>query len=506
MDNALISFECFHYIKKRISGRNGMMALKLDMSKAYDRVEWPFLRSILTHMGFPMHWFNLIMDCEAECIKSILTTYERASGQVINLDKSLLSVSRNVLENCFIDLQQLLGVKAVDSYDKYLGLPTIIGKSKSRIFSFLKERVWKKLKGWKEKTLSRAGREVLIKAVAQAIPSYVMSCFILPDDLCDEIKIMISRFYWGGDVTRRGIHWTNWKTLCQPKRIGGLGFRDFKSFNMALVAKNWWRIQNFPESLLGRLFKAVYFPSGNLIDAKKGYRPSYAWSSILKTSSMIQEGSCWRIGDGEQVRIWNDNWLPSGPPINFRHEAVDEHHCSNFIYTYSTAIDCLFWLGTADGVYTVKTGYGWLQQLATQNCLSSSHEVGLEPVQWEKFWKAPSLPRVREVAWRVCTELIPVRVKLRRCDVDVHLFLSCNASRGCWFASNLGLRSLSGMKMAEFMGWVVTEMELEVVADVQRILFAMWEARNKLIFEEKPWSMASVLARAAALVCVRPKF
>ncbi|XP_057426348.1 uncharacterized protein LOC130719758 [Lotus japonicus] len=55
--------------------------------------------------------------------------------------------------------------------------------------------------------------------------------------------------------------------------------------------------------------------------------------------------------------------------------------------------------------------------------------------------------------------------------------------------------------MAEFMAWVVREMELEVVADVQRILFAMWEARNKLIFEDKPWSVASILVRVASLVC-----
>ncbi|XP_057432396.1 uncharacterized protein LOC130725161 [Lotus japonicus] len=467
-DHALIAFECFHYMKKRISGRNDDSFL--------------FARATVQ---------------EAECIKSIMETYERASGQ-------------------------LLGVKAIDSYDKYLGLPTIIGKSKSRIFSF-KERVWKKLKGWKEQTLSRADREVLIKAVAQAIPSYVMSCFILPDGLCEEIESMISRFYWGGDVTRRGIHWTNWKTLYRPKRMGVLALETLNP-----LIWPWWRIQNYPESLMGRVFKAVNFPSGKLIDAKKGYRPSYAWSSILKTSSMIQEGSCWRIGDGKHVRIWEDNWLPSGPPINFRQDIVDEQQLVRvavlllpnnggwniplvewtFCPTtaarilaipirHQDAIDCLFWMGTADGVYTVKTGYEWLQKLANQNCPSSSNEVGLEPLQWAIFLKAPSLPRVREVVWRVCTGAVQVRAKLRRRGVDVdpscplcgledetmeHLFLGCNVIRGCWFASNLSLRFLSGMKVAEFMGWVVSEMELEVVDEVKQILFAMWEARNKLIF------------------------
>ncbi|XP_057418936.1 uncharacterized protein LOC130713161 [Lotus japonicus] len=72
---------------------------------------------------------------EAECVKTIMQTYEQASGQVVNLDKSMLSVSRNVPENCFHELTQLLGVKAVESFDKYLGLPTIIGYRTSHAWS-----------------------------------------------------------------------------------------------------------------------------------------------------------------------------------------------------------------------------------------------------------------------------------------------------------------------------------------------------------------------------------
>jgi hypothetical protein len=74
-----------------------------------------------------------------------------------------------------------MDVKAVTSHSKYLGLPVIFGKSKNEVFSFVRDRVWKKLKGWKEKFLSRAGKETLIKAVAQAIPSYVMSCYKIPE-------------------------------------------------------------------------------------------------------------------------------------------------------------------------------------------------------------------------------------------------------------------------------------------------------------------------------------
>ncbi|XP_057426253.1 uncharacterized protein LOC130719658 [Lotus japonicus] len=147
---------------------------------------------------------------EAMSIKTILATYEQASDQVINLNKSMLSCNRNVPDSCFHELKQLLNVKAVECYDKYLGLPTIIGKSKIQIFNFVKDRVWKKLKGWKEKFLSRDGRETLVKAVAQAISSYVMSCFLLSNGICSHIEGMIRRFYWGGDVTKRGMHWLSW--------------------------------------------------------------------------------------------------------------------------------------------------------------------------------------------------------------------------------------------------------------------------------------------------------
>lgn len=90
-----------------------------------------------------------------------------------------------------------LGVPIIKQYDKYLGLPWLIGRSKKQMFQGIKERVWLKLKGWKEKTQSQAGREVLINAVAQAISAYVMSCFRLSASLCNEMNSMISSFWWG---------------------------------------------------------------------------------------------------------------------------------------------------------------------------------------------------------------------------------------------------------------------------------------------------------------------
>lgn len=65
------------------------------------------------------------------------------------------------------------------------------------IISIIKERIWKKLKGWKEKLLSQVGREILVKVVVQAIPTYTMSCFKLPKWLIEEIEVLIRKFWWG---------------------------------------------------------------------------------------------------------------------------------------------------------------------------------------------------------------------------------------------------------------------------------------------------------------------
>ena len=94
-------------------------------------------------------------------------------------------------------------------HSKYLGLPSIIGKSNIEVFVEIKERVGRKLSGWKEKILSIGGRKVLIKAVAQAIPMYTMSCFQLPKGLCDEIESMMRRFWWGQRGQESKVAWVS---------------------------------------------------------------------------------------------------------------------------------------------------------------------------------------------------------------------------------------------------------------------------------------------------------
>ena len=198
------------------------------------------------------------------------------------------------------EIIDFLGVAEIKEYEKYLGPPAVVGKNKKASLNYIKERVWAKLQSWKEKLLSQAGREILLKAVVQAIPTVAMSCFKLSVGLCKEIEMQIRKFWWGKRGGQRKIHWMSWEILCKLKSEGGMGFKDLVRFNEAMLAKQIWRLQTEKESLLFKVFSSKYFPSSSVFEAR-GSRGSFAWQSLLKPRHVIEKGMLWRVGDGTQI-------------------------------------------------------------------------------------------------------------------------------------------------------------------------------------------------------------
>jgi hypothetical protein len=145
--------------------------------------------------------FSRASEQEATAMKSILTTYEVVSGQVINLQKSEMYCSRNTPTNCQDRIATILGVKQVFGTGKYLGLPSMIGMSKKVTFKFVKHRIWNRINSWSSRCLSQARREILIKPVLQSILSYVMSIFLLLGTFISEMEKMLNAFWWGHNST-----------------------------------------------------------------------------------------------------------------------------------------------------------------------------------------------------------------------------------------------------------------------------------------------------------------
>ena len=122
-----------------------------------------------------------------------------------------------------------------------MGLPPIVGKGKRKAFNRTTDQVGRKIAGWKGKLLSNAGREILIKAVAQATPTYTMSVFKLLETLCKELNSMMSNFWWGKKEKERKLAWVSWEKLCLPKNDGGMGFRDLRACGLRTSRHSTWR-------------------------------------------------------------------------------------------------------------------------------------------------------------------------------------------------------------------------------------------------------------------------
>jgi hypothetical protein len=107
------------------------------------------------------------------------------------------------------------------------------------------------------------------------------------------------------------MHWYAWWKLCYPKKEGGMGFRDFQSFNLAMLAKQVSRLINDPESVCAQVLKAKYYPEEDIMKVGPKSGCTFTWRSLLACLTTFKWGYIWRVGNGEKIDIWNDPWLPS---------------------------------------------------------------------------------------------------------------------------------------------------------------------------------------------------
>lgn len=105
---------------------------------------------------------------------------------------------------------------------------------------------------------------------------------------------------------------------------GRLGFKKLHLFNLALLAKQGWKILKNTDFLLHLIYKTNYFPNVDFFDTKLSINLSYAWQGIWEVSKWLYKGCRWRINDGSLVRLWLDPWVPSHRSLEKFYNDSDE--------------------------------------------------------------------------------------------------------------------------------------------------------------------------------------
>ncbi|CAN6581073.1 unnamed protein product [Malus baccata var. baccata] len=363
------------------------MAIKFDMAKAYDRVEWVFLLSLMAKLGFAPLFCNWIKECISIATFNILvngnpTGVEEARG--------IMEVLRTYACGSSQAIGHTMGIQCMTGFGRYLRLQADFGHFKKVVFEEVWDRLESRLAGWAEQFLSQAGKEVLIKAVVMALPNYAMSCFKLP-------------------IGHKCVPWISWERLMKQKRFGGLGFRDIQCFNLAFLAKIGWRLIQNPMSLLATVLKEKYYPGKNFTEVGKGKNTSWGWKGIFEARKVLLQGLRWRVGDGAYINIRKDPWFPRPstfkvkPLVNLQATLASDLIDSGFhrddvdpilsIPLSKTGChDRMVWHHNVNGDYLVRSGYGVAINLMENGALGkkgcgSASEKPKNCHAWNLIWK-----------------------------------------------------------------------------------------------------------------------
>ncbi|KAG2304961.1 hypothetical protein Bca52824_033612 [Brassica carinata] len=311
----------------------------------------------------------------------VLRMYGEATGQVINLAKSSLTFGKKVNPSLKLSIQNLLGIFAEGGAGTYLGLPECFSGSKIEMLAYIQEKMKGRMSGWYSRFLSQAGKEVILKSVAMAMPIYAMSCFKLPKTTCNNLTSAMASFWWSSSEAKEKIHWLSWDKLCIPKHLGGMGFKDIETFNQALLAKQAWRILHNPSSILNLLVK--------------GLRQM--------------------VGNGNSIPVWSSPWLADVKdllkPNSYHWDMVRLHE---LFYPQDIAIitkikpvisseDFFCWNHTRSGAYSVRSGYWFAEKEAKKEAyVEGSLLPSLNGIK-DFIWSLKTAPKIRIFLWKAIT-------------------------------------------------------------------------------------------------------
>ncbi|GKV26879.1 hypothetical protein SLEP1_g36097 [Rubroshorea leprosula] len=351
IDNVLILQELVHSFSKR-KGRVGDMVVKLDLEKAYDRLEWSFIREALTFFKFPPKFISLVMSCVSSSSISILVNGNKTDAF---LPSRGIRQGDPISPYLFILCMEYLSIKLSNDMaeGKWKGSkagkrgPTLshmffaddlvfVGKATLTNAQYLKDtldffcsRSGQMVNNAKSKILfsknvdqitrdnisqslgyqqtNELGKATLVSSVLASIPNYFMQVMWLPSSVHKEIDKISRNFLWGSVVDQRKIHLVDWDTICKPKSHGGLGIRSARNANTVAMSKLNWRIHTEKD----KMWREVLVKKYNINDLR--FAPSSSASPVLKNLSkgtpLFTSGIKWVPRNGLSIHFWTDHWV-----------------------------------------------------------------------------------------------------------------------------------------------------------------------------------------------------
>eukprot|EP00253_Pinus_taeda_P007836 PITA_07836 len=332
-----VAQETIHSIRQTI--KKGAV-IKIDLSKAYDRICWTYLWMLLTHLGFKLEFINWIMGCVTSVSFAVLINGaaspffkgQRGLRQGCPLSPLLFLLVAEGLSRLIMEAKRTGLIKGfnrnecsqitailpfeiynMDSPFKYLGFWLKPNSYKKQDWNWLMAKIEAKIAHWSFKWLSRAGRLTLVNSVLQAMPVFWAALTWIPKGTLHKIKRICSRFLWSGAKEDSVLPWVAWDKIARPKEWGGWGIKNLNDFSNSLAAKSGWRLIS-SENLWTRVVKRKYIdpmPLENWIrdPNKKGRNISVIWKATTETFKVIEQGLSWQVGSGENVKIGRDPWV-----------------------------------------------------------------------------------------------------------------------------------------------------------------------------------------------------
>uniref|UniRef100_A0A803Q2U2 RNase H type-1 domain-containing protein n=1 Tax=Cannabis sativa TaxID=3483 RepID=A0A803Q2U2_CANSA len=391
----------------------------------------------------------------------------------------------------------------------------------------------KRVQQWESRFLSKSGKEILLKSIAQALPSFAMSVFLLPVETCKSMESIMSKFWWKSSNQNQGVTWASWNRLSKHKNEGGLGFRNLRDYNLAMLGKQAWRLISNEGSIVSRVYKARYYPQESFFSASLGCNPSFIWKSLFETKDLIKAGTIIHIGNGLNTSITSDPWLPdlNNPKITSTHPALlgqkvaslmcvgenswDSEIINDLFDDRDKALilgiplsqanreDCWSWLLEKSGIYSVKSAYRFLQQSKNNGQQNSA--------LWKDFWKIEVPSKVLHFGWKAITGCLPTKVQLQIkhvpvdnlcpfCNVAaetiIHVLVYCPYANSCWIRSSISISTDAFVSFSDWFEAQVAGKNGSLLKEILMIAWAIWNARNKLVWDKKSMLAADVVLSA----------